>query len=99
MRHYETKQVPATTKQELVKVTCDLCGAEAKKGDWRSSIYEVNEVELRVAVRQKDGRAYPDGDGWGTKFEVDMCPDCFKTKLIPWLESQGCKAERKEWEW
>ena len=96
MRKYEKK--PETVERKrLVETTCDLCGAIAKSGDWGSSSYEVNEVEIEVTVRQKDGRSYPQ-DGWGTKYEVDMCPNCFKDKLIPWLESQGCKAERKEWE-
>lgn len=98
MRHYETETVPATTREKLAKTTCDLCGAEAKEGNWESSSYEVNEVEIEVTVRQKDGDNYPEG-GWGTDYTVDMCPDCFKNKLIPWLESQGCKAERKEWDW
>jgi len=98
MRHYEAVVVPAKTEEKLVKTTCDICGAEAKKGLWQSSAYEVNEVEIEVTVRQKDGTSYPEG-GYGTKYEVDMCPNCFKTKLIPWLESQGCKTERKEWDW
>lgn len=98
MRHYKTVEVPATTKQELDKTTCDLCGKEAKRGYWESSSYEVNDTEIEVTIKHEDGYNYPEG-GNGTKYSVDMCPDCFKERLIPWLESQGCKAERKEWDW
>lgn len=97
MRKY--KKVFKTIENEvLVETTCDLCGTFAKDGDWQSSIYEVNEVEVKVTVRKKDGSIYPEG-GWGTSYNVDMCPDCFENKLIPWLESQGCKTEREEWGW
>ena len=89
---------PATTVKTHHKTTCDLCGKEALHGYWESSSYEVNETEIEVTVRQKDGERYPD-NGQGTKYEVDMCPDCFKNKLIPWLESQGCAAKREEWDW
>lgn len=96
MRTYEikTETVERTT---LVKTTCDLCGKEATRGGGESSFYEVNETEVEVTVRQKDGRSYPD-NGSGTKVNFDICPDCFKNKLIPFLESQGAKVERTEWD-
>ena len=98
MRHYIQKQIPAREERVLDKTTCDLCGKEALCGHWKSSLYEVNEVEIEVTVRQRDGQNYPEGGG-GTEYIVDMCPDCFKDKLIPWLKSQGCKAKRKDWDW
>jgi len=98
MRHYETVPIPATTRKTLVKTTCDLCGAEAAHGDWESSYYEVNEVDIKVTIKQKDGHNFPEG-GYGTEIMVDMCPDCFKNKLTLWLESQGCKTERTDWDW
>jgi hypothetical protein len=58
----------------------------------------VDECEVRVYVKHRDGENYPEG-GSGTEVEIDMCPECFKTKLIPWLESQGVVVQRKDWEW
>ena len=97
MRHYIEKTEPARTITVHDKTTCDLCGKAALRGDWERSYYEVNDTEIEVKIRQKDGVSYPEG-GYGTEYEIDMCPECFKTKLIPWLESQGCTAKRKEWE-
>jgi hypothetical protein len=97
MRKYVKKKY-VTERDELVEVSCDLCGLIATDSDWDSSTYAVKETEVEVRIRQKDGKSYPDG-GWGTEYTADICPDCFKNKLIPWLESQGCKAERKEWEY
>jgi len=98
MRHYIVKEEPAKKVSVLNKTTCDLCNKAAKHGHWESSAWEVNETEIEVTVRQKDGSEYPEG-GSGTKYEVDMCPNCFKKKLIPWLESQGCMAKREDWSW
>ena len=96
MRKYEER--PRTVSETvLVETTCDLCGKVAKRGNWGSSTYNVNEVEVEVTVRQKDGSSYPDG-GWGTALEVDICPDCFKNTLIPFLRSKGAKIEEREWD-
>ena len=96
MRKFETttKLVESTN---LVETTCDLCGAVAKQGNWESSVYEVNEVEVEVTVRRKDGVSYPEG-GWGTALEVDICPKCFNDKLVPFLRSQGANIEEREWD-
>lgn len=92
MRKYE--QVPATgTVNRMVEESCDLCG-KINIGDWGAGGYSVEEIE----ISHKDGESYPEG-GRGTEYEVDMCPDCFKNKLIPWLESQGCKVKRTDWSW
>ena len=37
------------------------------------------------------------GDGESDTF--DICPDCFKSKLIPWMREQGVEPEHKEWDW
>lgn len=95
MRTYE--RVTVTEERErLVETVCDLCGTIAKRGCYEASTYEVKESEIKVMVRYKEGVSYPDS-GIGTEYVVDMCPECFKTKLIPWLESQGCTAKTEEW--
>ncbi len=96
MRHYTEKMRPATMYKSLEKTTCDLCGEEACSGEWDTSVYEVNETDIEVTIKQKEGYEFPEG-GSGTTYQVDMCPECFKDKLIPWLEAQGCKAVRKDW--
>jgi hypothetical protein len=96
MRKYE-KVKETVERKRLVETTCDLCGVKAQNGDWDSSSYSVNEVEVEVKVRQKDGSAYPDG-GWGTELMVDICPKCFKETLIPFLREKGAKIEEREWD-
>jgi len=88
--------IPAKTVEREIGRRCDFpdCGKESNK----EGAFEVNEIDVRVQVRQRDGKAYPEG-GWGTVVEIDICPECFKARLIPWLESQGVVIERTEWDW
>lgn len=97
MRKYEMMERKYEEKV-LVETRCDLCGAIAKRGEWRSTVYEVNETEIEVTVRQKDGESYPEGGG-GTEIIVDICPRCFKEKLVPWLNSQGANIKSAVWGW
>ena len=57
------------------------------------SYYGVDEV----IIQHKQRENYPEG-GFGTEINIDMCPDCFTNKLLPWLKSQGCKVEYTEWD-
>ena len=98
MKIYTDKVIPASTTKVLIKRQCDLCGASAKNEDWGASMYEVNKTEVTVAIEQKDGSSYPDG-GSGDKYEIDLCPKCFKERLVPWLLSQGATIKQEEWDW
>lgn len=99
MKRYE-KQTYTKMIDVLVERCCDLCGMKANKNyqDWDAGYYNVNETEVRVEVRQREGTSYPEG-GSGTEVVIDLCPVCFKDKLIPWIKSQGGKVEAKEWDW
>jgi len=101
MKIYKTVEVPAkaATTQQLNKRVCDLCGFSAKGEDWGAGFYEVNETEVRVEVRHKEGSSYPEG-GDGTEYDIDICPSCFVNKLVPWVEEEGdTEIERKDWDW
>lgn len=97
MRKYEKIISKPAELNILLETSCDLCGAIAKGGDWDASTYDVNEVEVEVTVRQKNGVSYPDM-GWGTELVVDMCPKCFKDTLIPFLREKGANIEEINWE-
>jgi len=102
MKVYETKIVPPkpqTTEKVLARTKCDLCGKESKGWNaWSGSTFEVDETEITINIKQKEGMSFPEG-GSGTEMEIDICPDCFKNKLVPWLISQGANIEENEWEW
>jgi hypothetical protein len=99
MKTVEVAAKPATTREEVDKVFCDLCGKDANR-DWQGrSSYEFDDVEVEIEVKRKEGTNYPEG-GNGTEVVIDVCPDCFVKKLVPWVESHGhAKIEITEWDW
>lgn len=97
MKNYENV-VKTYEASELIEMKCDLCGKVSKNDDWSIDNNDVNEVELSVTVHQKQGWSCSDG-GSGEEYVIDLCPDCFKNRLIPWLKSEGATIEQKEWWW
>lgn len=102
MKIYETQDVPASTREVLVCRSCDLCGQKSKrqgKINWDvDSFWDINETEVSIKIRQRDGETYPEG-GSGTEYEIDLCPDCFKNRFVVWLKNEGAKIEEKDWDW
>ena len=93
------EEIVTFPKKTVISRKCDLCPAKSKSEEWESKgCYDVNETEISVEIRQKEGESYPEG-GSGKKYEIDLCPKCFKTKLIPWLKSQGADIKQEEWDW
>ena len=99
MKLYEDRIIPARTDKVLVKRKCDLCGVESSREKWKTeSIYDVAETKMIVMIKQTDGQSYPEG-GFGKEYEIDLCPKCFKDRLVPWLISQGANIKQTDWEW
>ena len=85
------------TRKVCMGRKCDLCGAEGYYGEWKTEDWGVQETEIRVEIRHKSGEQYPEA-GWGTLFDIDLCPKCFRERLVPWLRSQGADVKEEEWE-
>lgn len=89
MRHMKSSAVSATIRQVVEKTTCDLCGDEIKQGRFDAE---------RVEISYTTGKVYPEcGDT--KEVSVDMCGNCFETKLIPWLKSYRVNLRTEEWSW
>lgn len=89
MRHEETKEVP---QKVVIRswTTCDMCQKKIEKRD----LYEIKEGEISLRV----GSSYPEG-GSATVTRADICENCFRTRLIPWLDSQGVTMQEIEEDW
>ena len=88
MRTYTTVAIPARTEEQVNKISCDLCGTR---------IYPYsNEVDL-ATVKLEIGYRYAEG-GEGTTTEYDICSECFKTQLVPFLEGRGAKPVMGGWD-
>lgn len=88
MKRYEKKIRPAQEYESLVETLCDIC---------RKPFTEGYGGVLETEVRMKTGYAHQDG-GSGEETEFDICPGCFKEKLIPFLESLGAKPRVEDWD-
>lgn len=78
----------------LSEIKCDICG-KVSKSNWREEFYDATETSAEL----KTGRSYPEG-GDGEKYEIDICPECFKKKLIPFVETFGIsKIHPKRWDY
>lgn len=95
---YKDEIIPSKTEKVLIKRKCDLCGLEASTAEWDCGGWDISETHIEVSISLKEGETYPEC-GQETKYEVDLCPDCFKNKLIPWLKSQGATIEEEFREW
>jgi hypothetical protein len=95
-------QVPqqGSAKFPEISISCDLCGAIARGNnnggeevDWGIGTYEVSVSNVYF----QSGNDIPMVGGEGAITLADICPECFKTKLIPWLNSQGANVHVKEY--
>jgi hypothetical protein len=50
-----------------------------------------------ITVSRRKGSAFPEG-GMGQSWVVDVCPQCWETKVLPWLKAQGANVEPEEWD-
>lgn len=94
MKVMKTVKVPASTEQVLNYVKCELCGAQSRNENWSPGQYEVTDPDVTL----EEGTHYPEGRST-TTIILDICPKCFKEKLIPWFISQGGTPRESESDW
>lgn len=99
MRVFE-KRVERVERDNLYRVSCDLCGKAAPSlgtvYPWEEGRFDVTDTV--VQVRLKSGKQYPEG-GSGPLWAVDVCPECFQEKLLPWAASFGFRDDFSgEWD-
>jgi hypothetical protein len=93
MRTYENRTVE-TPIRHLAELKCDVCGVIGRNGKWEKHSYSILETEIKMV----DGVGSPDG-GASTETSFDICPDCFKSKLVPWFESFGARPSVEKVDW
>ena len=79
---------PPRTNNAVDTVICDVCHQCIKAPDR----HQVRETEVRLNEGERYGN-----DGFGIETLIDICVDCFRNKLIPWVQSQGGVPTKTEW--
>lgn len=101
MRKQEQRtETQVVEKTVVVSLTCDICGKEYK--DKEKFGYEFKNVgefhSTKVSISSGEQLDW-NGGGWEDTFEFDVCPECFRSKLIPWFESQHAKPTLTRIDW
>lgn len=92
MKTYKTITEPQRQVKVEDKIVCDLCGKQGEDGhDWKRGLYDVAETTVQL----RNGTRFPEGADI-TEYDLDICPECFEDKLIPWFKSQGGTVRKKE---
>lgn len=79
LKHVEVKE-----SYEETKTTCDFCGRDLQEVSRKSSSYDYS----RIKIDAKIGSSYPEGDS-RQGYRLDVCIECFETKLKPGVEALG----------
>lgn len=96
----EIRTIPAKTAEYTVSVTCDLCGEvfeEAREGVPNIEWAAYGDIQ-ETCVQIEEGYGHLDGGDKRVR-AYHICCKCFKTKLEPWLQSQGAKPTIREIDW
>jgi hypothetical protein len=80
------------THTRVISLTCDLCGHKVEGDEWGPSgrfAEETTEIS-----HERSWNRYGEGE-WET-ISADICPECFRGKVVPALEAIGVKFQREE---
>ena len=87
----EREEIKEEKYKYVDKTICDLCHTKYEGDNWGiNSSYDSLETKIHL----RTGSNYPEGFDHDY-LECDICPDCFTLKLVPWLESQGVKMRKR----
>lgn len=102
MKHYIQIEKPATTEQRLQRTECDICSAQIEEIGWS----DVRESSVKLGVRRhidvelRMGHSYGSDGGEIESHEFDVCVDCFRDKLAPFIEShRGATGRKSKIDW
>ena len=71
----------------IVSITCDICKETYRGQNWGKGGY----VEENTDVSFEYGYCFPEGRST-KKIEFDVCPKCFKEKIIPFMQTFGAES-------
>lgn len=91
-KHVRTVEIPATTHEVVDKIECDLCGGSAQDPDGTEPNIDHVTIRRETGYRSSDGGSY-------TATIVDVCAQCFETKVMPFLQREGAKPRKEEVDW
>lgn len=96
MSQVTEKYITTNEYERVISMTCDLCGKTIKTNQWDGERGD-NIMDTEVSI--ETGWGYGGDGGRTEKYEYDICPQCFRSKLMAWLETQGAKPRIVKRDW
>jgi hypothetical protein len=98
-------------RKAITEIKCDICGTKGKinvaqggrfddfmqdtKVEWPDP--EYGETTTTIEIKRE---AYYGGDGgFKEAFFFDLCPKCFREKLVEWFKSHGAEPQESDCHW
>jgi DNA-directed RNA polymerase subunit M/transcription elongation factor TFIIS len=95
MKHMKTVLILEHEEKVFEKLSCDLCGYESNADEeWGRGNYK----HATSVIQLDEQHSSPPG-GHSEETSFHLCPACFRTKLMPWLRSQGAEPTINESHW
>lgn len=95
----EVTKTKTVKREQVVALKCDMCGKTTNRDkgvrNWTNKKWRVEKVDT---LHIQEGERYPEASK-GDEVNVDLCPDCFRNKLIPWLEQNGVEIEWEKYDY
>jgi hypothetical protein len=96
MKIVESYIIPEHKSNKIKEIICDICKNYSNGDTW--PIIDDNNI-LETTVEIKEGVSFGTEGGNITKINFDICPKCFKEKLIPFIKAFGNKPNIEEISW
>ncbi len=95
MKFEKTCEIPARKETILDYIQCDLCGAKSDYiGNWGKEKFTIRQVKVSMTTGENFYEV-----GSSTEKILDICPECFESKLILWFQGNGGKVREQERDW
>lgn len=90
------EKVTKTIQTEDIKDTlCDICGSSEEK--WESTKGQSwGHHSEEISLYHKITESYC-GEGTSNEIDLDVCPTCFRDKILPFIKSISYKPENIEY--
>ena len=84
------------------KMTCDICALTVEGDKWSNNEDVRKEFgnECDVSFNYSEGKSFREDGGWKKTYSLDICPMCFKHRIIPLLQKEyGVMLQTEEVDW
>ena len=98
MSQIKITKLMAVEHEIVASTMCDLCGSQTPGEAWKLGL-AGDESEIVEMSFCEEWNAEYNGGGDRTDTVFDICPVCWRSKIMPWMLAQGAqpRIEKSDW--